>query len=112
MKIKNKKYKIILILLVSGSLISFFSFLKYLQRVQRPNVLLITIDSLRRDHLGCYGYKRNTSPNIDNLAKEGILFTQAISQGAFLRYQGIEVTQYRWILNLDCDIIFTRTFLL
>lgn len=43
------------------------------------SVLLITIDALRPDHLGCYGYKRNTSPNIDRVAKEGALFTQAIS---------------------------------
>jgi choline-sulfatase len=45
------------------------------------NIVLITIDALRPDHLGCYGYKRNTSPHIDRLANSGILFTQAISQG-------------------------------
>ena len=38
------------------------------------NVLLITIDSLRADHLGCYGYPYETSPNIDNLANEGAIF--------------------------------------
>ncbi|MFB9224771.1 sulfatase [Paracoccus cavernae] len=38
------------------------------------NVLYIDIDSLRRDHLGCYGYHRDTSPNIDQLAAEGIRF--------------------------------------
>jgi arylsulfatase A-like enzyme len=38
------------------------------------NVVLISIDSLRRDHLGIYGYKRNTSPNIDELAKTSWLF--------------------------------------
>jgi len=47
------------------------------------NVILITVDALRPDHLGCYGYERNTSPNIDKLAKEGVLFTQAISQSSF-----------------------------
>jgi len=47
------------------------------------NIILITVDALRYDHLGCYGYKRNTSPNIDKLAKEGIVLTQAISQGSF-----------------------------
>lgn len=46
------------------------------------NVVLITIDALRADHLGCYGYKRNTSPNIDRLAREGALFTQAIAQSS------------------------------
>jgi arylsulfatase A-like enzyme len=48
----------------------------------RPNVILITIDALRSDHLGCYGYKRDTSPNIDELAKDGVIFTQAISQAS------------------------------
>ncbi|NJD54184.1 MAG: glycosyltransferase [Candidatus Methanoperedens sp.] len=46
----------------------------------RPKkIILIIIDSLRKDHLGCYGYKRNTSPNIDTLAKSGILFKYAFS---------------------------------
>ncbi len=41
----------------------------------RPrNVLMIFVDSLRADHLGCYGYDRPTSPNIDRLASEGVVF--------------------------------------
>jgi len=38
------------------------------------SLLLITVDTLRSDHLGCYGYERPTSPRIDALAREGILF--------------------------------------
>ena len=38
------------------------------------NILYIDIDSLRRDHLGCYGYRRNTSPTIDRIASEGMRF--------------------------------------
>jgi choline-sulfatase len=43
----------------------------------RLNVLLITIDTLRADHLGAYGYKRKTSPRIDALAREGVAFEGA-----------------------------------
>lgn len=39
------------------------------------NILYFDIDTLRPDHLGCYGYHRNTSPNIDRLAAEGTVFT-------------------------------------
>ncbi len=48
-----------------------------------PNILLLTIDACRPDHLGCYGYKRNTTPNIDKLANEGALFINAFSQSAW-----------------------------
>src|ERR671932_2366830 len=37
-------------------------------------VLYIDVDSLRPDHLGCYGYHRNTSPVIDSLARDGVRF--------------------------------------
>jgi arylsulfatase A-like enzyme len=43
------------------------------------NVLLISIDTCRADHLGCYGYGRDTTPHIDQLAREGILFENAVS---------------------------------
>ena len=45
----------------------------------RPNVLLVSIDSLRADHVGAYGYARETSPAIDTLARDGALFESAIS---------------------------------
>ena len=44
------------------------------------NVLLITIDTLRADHLSSYGYHRDTSPALDHLASEGVLFENAIVQ--------------------------------
>jgi arylsulfatase A-like enzyme len=47
------------------------------------NVLLISIDMLRPDHLGCYGYARNTSPNIDKLASEGVVFENHISSSSW-----------------------------
>jgi arylsulfatase A-like enzyme len=48
-----------------------------------PNVLLISIDSLRADHLSCYGYARATTPAIDRLASEGMLFEQHISSSSW-----------------------------
>ncbi len=49
------------------------------RRPERPNVLLVSIDSLRADHVGCYGYGRPTSPHLDKLASEGAVFLQAAS---------------------------------
>ena len=37
------------------------------------NIIIISVDTLRADHLGCYGYPLETSPAIDRLAKDGIL---------------------------------------
>ena len=45
----------------------------------RPNLLLISVDTLRSDRLGCYGYGRDTSPNIDLIADKGVLFEHAFS---------------------------------
>jgi arylsulfatase A-like enzyme/Flp pilus assembly protein TadD len=44
---------------------------------QPPNVVFITIDTLRADHLGCYGYKEIRTPNLDGLAADGIRFERA-----------------------------------
>jgi arylsulfatase A-like enzyme len=46
---------------------------------QKPNVLLLGIDSLRRDHMSSYGYHRLTTPHIDAFAKQGVLFEQHFS---------------------------------
>lgn len=43
------------------------------------NIILITFDSLRADHCGYCGYERETTPNVDSLAQEGIGFTNAVS---------------------------------
>jgi choline-sulfatase len=44
------------------------------------NVVLITIDTVRADHLGCYGYKNIQTPTLDSLGRDGIVFERAISQ--------------------------------
>jgi len=44
-----------------------------------PNVLVIVLDTLRADHLSSYGYSRPTSPEIDRIASQGVLFENAIA---------------------------------
>jgi choline-sulfatase len=45
----------------------------------RPNLLLVTLDTVRADHLGCYGYALAETPNLDRLAREGVRFAHASS---------------------------------
>lgn len=44
-----------------------------------PNIILLIMDAVRADHLSCYSYHRKTSPNIDKLAQQGVLFENAFS---------------------------------
>jgi choline-sulfatase len=53
------------------------------QKASSPNILVITVDALRFDHLSCYGYHQRTSPTIDELADTGVRFTNAISQASW-----------------------------
>ncbi len=48
-----------------------------------PNVILISIDTLRADHLSCYGHPKNLTPNIDEFARESVLFTNTIAQSSW-----------------------------
>ncbi len=48
-------------------------------KIKRPNILLLVMDAGRVDRLSCYGYDPLTTPNIDRIAKEGVLYEQAIS---------------------------------
>jgi len=49
-------------------------------RKAKPNVILITIDTVRADHVGCYGATGIQTPTLDSLARDGIVFERAISQ--------------------------------
>jgi arylsulfatase A-like enzyme len=48
-----------------------------------PNVILVSIDTLRADHLGSYGYSRETSPFLDSLAGRGVIFEEATAPAAW-----------------------------
>ncbi len=47
--------------------------------MNKPNVFFVVMDAVRPDHLSCYGYARKTTPNIDKIANEGVLFENALS---------------------------------
>lgn len=53
--------------------------------ISRMNVVLVLIDTLRADHLGCYGYERIETPVIDRLANEGVAFQRAFSTASWTR---------------------------
>lgn len=87
-------YGLVLVLLVFTHLIFLRSFslervLARLPESERsgvgPNVLLLTIDTLRADRLGVYGSPKRLTPNMDRLAAEGALFQRAISQSPWTR---------------------------
>ena len=72
--------------------------------VEKPNVVLITLDTTRADHLGCYGGTAAQTPALDALAREGVLFEQAaaaapltlpahatIMTGMYPTYHGVRV---------------------
>ena len=50
---------------------------------QRPNILLISLDTQRADHLSSYGYSRPTTPHLDSLAADGILFEQVFAPSSW-----------------------------
>jgi len=74
--------KILPILLLAVSIIWLTTFFTDKSNVGKYNVILISLTDLRADHLGAYGYSRNTSPNLDNFAKESIVFENAFLQGS------------------------------
>ena len=51
----------------------------------RPDIILITVDALRADHLGVYGYDRPTSPNLDALARESAVIRHHIAQAPYTK---------------------------
>jgi arylsulfatase A-like enzyme len=53
------------------------------ERVRRPDVILVTLDTTRADHLGVYGYDRDISPSLDRFARDSVTFRRAWATGAW-----------------------------
>ncbi len=64
------------------------------------NVLFLTIDTIRADHLGAYGYAKNTTPHIDALAKDGTLFLNGWAHAPSTRYSIPAMLTGRYPLNV------------
>ena len=78
-ELKRKSVFVVsLVVLVSLSLLFIARWSGYWHG-RRPNIILIAVDTLRADHLSCYGYDKIRTPNIDNLARKGVLLENATS---------------------------------
>jgi hypothetical protein len=68
-------------------------------RAPRPNIVVVIIDALRPDHLGCYGYDRSTSPFLDSFAAQGIVFEDASAQATWTMpsIQSLLTSTYRFL---------------
>lgn len=53
------------------------------QKAERPNVIFILLDAARADHFSCYGYTKNTTPNIDEISQKGAIFLNNFSPDTF-----------------------------
>jgi arylsulfatase A-like enzyme len=67
------------------------------------NVLFLTIDTLRADHLGCYGYPRPTSPELDKLAAASTLFENGWAHAPSTRYSMPALASGRWPSAIEWD---------
>ena len=72
-------------------------------------VIFYVMDSLRPDFLSCYGYEKETSPNIDSLSREGVIFRNAFSQATWTRPSGASLLTSTYpavngVLTLDSSL--------
>lgn len=76
----------VVFLLLAIFIMSGFSDSSFREKERKKfNIIIILVDALRFDHLGCYGYRKNTSQNIDAVSKKGLVFENAISQATWTK---------------------------
>jgi arylsulfatase A-like enzyme len=63
---------------------------------ERPDVLLVVVDTLRADHLALYGYARETAPNLTRFARDAILYEKAVSPGTWTVPSHGSILTGRW----------------
>ena len=78
-KVRRASVSIVVIVVMLNVCIQVYSSIK---RPEGPNIIFITVETLRADHLSCYGYARKTTPAIDSVAKRGVLFSNMFAQRA------------------------------
>lgn len=69
--------------------------------MENRSVVLVTVDCLRSDHVGCYGYDRPTTPNIDEFAEESTLFERSFSNGPGTRWALQTIHAGAWPDQID-----------
>lgn len=82
-RLPNKVNIVIIILVISTIIVSTLTIIYsiYIQKkTKQSNLVLISIDTLRQENMGIYGYSKNTTPHIDSLGKESYIFTNVYTQ--------------------------------
>lgn len=72
------------------------------------NVILISVDTLRADHLGIYGYEKQTSPNIDQFAKDAMVFENAFAQSSWTLPSHASMLTGKYSQKLDVEVLSDR----
>ncbi|MDP8247681.1 MAG: sulfatase-like hydrolase/transferase [Candidatus Tritonobacter lacicola] len=76
-------------------------------QIEKTNVIIVLADAMRPDHLPCYGYGRDTAPNISELAARGVVFTNAFPQAPWTKpsvgslFTGLYPYQHRALIAVD-----------
>ncbi|MBI2523082.1 sulfatase-like hydrolase/transferase [Candidatus Woesearchaeota archaeon] len=71
------------------------------QLMEQPNIVLVSLDAVRADHLNIYGYEANTSPNIDALAQNSIVFENAITVNVWSLLSHASMLTGKYVSNID-----------
>jgi len=69
--------------------------------IDSPNIILMSLDTIRADHLASFGYKIQTSPNLDKLAEESLVFENAIASGVWSILSHVAIMTGKYVSNFD-----------